>query len=598
MINEFIKDIKKLKEELSEDSCVKKEPFIKLGTGQAPTLNYNIPQSACFNTFGHQIVKGVRQEAFQTYAKEVPRGNYFEEVERLDTATLRQRFAEAIQLQRTDDVLIPNSNLLRKHINLADSNLKAVSLAEQPELKAGAETDSAKAFIFEKTNAINEVQLTRLAKEGLRPMVMEKLGGFETQVKYVKRPPAPVPYFAVMEQYTTCSYLGDYGAGRTIKTFSLLPGEKTTISVRTYKDITSTKSQSENVLDSFSESSTNELEKLMEEETNKSNGSTVGSSSTSSQTRSGNVGGNAGVSLFGIVSFGASGGYESGSSTSSTVSVSSTRASNVRTVNSALDKHISSSNSNRQIDINTTTSQTSTEGEETTTVRELQNINKSRTLNFVFRQLLQQYVTITYLSNIKIAFCNGYEESLRVVDVEELDKLLEDTVQPEHIEEVRNTILKPYCTVFNYKDQPVQFIEKITYNLGECLGLDEEETFWRIRKDLEDTYQHAGGGLEIKVNGPILKVKTHTLRTSSVVTDAFLGQGEALDCYNMKLQDADAIKSQLGNLSTLQQMEAIQAIEDPAQRAELYKRVFGSCCDVPQAIIGGCGCSDKNTENQ
>lgn len=595
MINEFIDDIKKLKEELSEDSCLKKEPFIKLGTGQAPTLNYNIPQSACFNTFGHQIVKGVKQEAFQSYTKEVPKGNYFEEVERLDTATLRQRFAEAIQLQRTDDVLIPNSNLLRKHINLADSNLKAVSLAEQPSTKDASEgkVSQAKAFVFEKTNAINEVQLTRLAKEGFRPMIMEKLGGFETQVKYVKRPPAAVPYFAVIEQYTTCSYLGDYGAGRTIKTFSLLPGEKTTISVRTYKDISSTKSHSENVLDSFSESSTNELEKYLEEETGLSSSTNIGSSSASSQTKGGNVGGSAGVNLFGIIKFGAKGGYQSGSSTSNTISVSSTRSSNVRAVNSALDKHISNSNSNRQIDINTTTTETTTEGEETTTVRELQNINKSRTLNFVFRQLLQQYVTITHLSNIKIAFCNGYEESLRVVDLEELDKLLEDTIQDKHIEEVRNTILKPYCTVFNYNDQPVQFIEKVTYNLGKCLGLDEKETFWRMHKDIGDTYQHPGGGLEIKVSGPILKVKTHTLKTSSVVTDAFLGQGEALDCYNMKLQDAATIQAQLNNIELLQQMEAVQAIEDPVEKAKLYKKVFTECCNVPQS--GGCGCNETNT---
>lgn len=55
MINEFINDIKEMKEQLSEDSCLKKEPFIKLGTGQAPVLNYNIPQSACFNTYGHHL---------------------------------------------------------------------------------------------------------------------------------------------------------------------------------------------------------------------------------------------------------------------------------------------------------------------------------------------------------------------------------------------------------------------------------------------------------------------------------------------------------------------------------------------------------------
>lgn len=123
------------------------------------------------------------------------------------------------------------------------------------------------------------------------------------------------------------------------------------------------------------------------------------------------------------------------------------------------------------------------------------------------------------------------------------------------------------------------------YTIGECVGIAEQETFWRIRKDIQDTYQHDAGGLQITVKGPILKVTTHTLKTSSTVVDAFLGQGAALDCYNMKLQDADTIKSQLNNMELLQQIETVQAIEDPNQRAEMYKKVFGSCCDKPQIEI-------------
>lgn len=593
MVDNFIDDIKKMKEELSEDSCLKKEPFIKLGSGQAPVLNYNIPQSACFNTYGHQFVKGISQEVFLPQTKLKPVKNYFEVVQQTPEPALRQRFAEAVQLQRTDDVLIPNSTLLRKHLSISDSNLKAVALAATPatvelqktDFSSGEPIIAQQAFIFDKVNAINEVQLTRLAKEGLRPMVMEKLGGYETQVKYVKEPEAPVPYFAIIEEYTTCSYLGDYGAGRTIKTFSLLPGEKTTITVRTYKESSSTKSNSENVLDSFSESSTNELEKLIENETGLSSSSTSESSSTKSKTRKGNIGGNVGVSLFGIVNIGVNGGYEGGSASSSTNTTSGTRASNVRSLNKALDKHISNSNANRSIEVNTSTTQSYTEGEENLTVREIPNINKSRVLNFVFRQLLQQYITITSLSNIKIAFCNGYEESLRVVDLEELDILLEDTVNPDRIEEVRRTILKRYCTVFNYKDEAIPFVEKVTYNMGECVGLNEEETFWRIRKDIVDTWQADEGGLVLKVKGPILNVNTHTLKTSSAVVDAVLGQGEALDCFNMKAQDAVAIGEQLQNMSSLQQLAIIQAIDDPAQRAELYKKVYGSCCENPQTQI-------------
>ncbi len=592
MVNDFINDIKQMKEQLSEDSCLKKEPFIKLGTGQAPILNYNIPQSACFNTYGHQFVKGINQEAFLPQTKTVPPQNYFQVVQDTPEPQLRQRFAEAVQLQRTDDVLIPNSAILRKHISIADSNLKAVALATTPAMvelnKAGINGEpiiAQEAFIFDKVNAINEVQLARLAKEGLRPVVMEKLGGYETQVKYIKEPKTPVPYFAIVEEYTTCSYLGDYGAGRTIKTFSLLPGEKTTITVRTYKEKSSTKSHSENVLDSFSESSTNELEKMIENETGHSSSTTQDKSKTVSSSKKGNVGGNIGIALFDIVKIGVDGGYEWGSSTSSSNNSSATRASNVRSVNKALDKHVSNSNSNRSIDINTSTTESYTEGEEISTVREIVNINKSRVLNFIFRQLLQQYITITYLSNIKIAFCNGYEESLRVVDLEELDVLLEDTIQAGMIEQVRQTILKHYCTIFNYKDEPIQFVEQVNYAIGDCVGLNEEETFWRIRKNIIDTWQADEGGLEIKVKGPILNVSTHTLKTSSTVVDSLLGQGEALDCYNMKIQDADAIKSQIGNMELLQQLETILNIEDPIQRAEMYKKVYSLCCDTPQTQI-------------
>lgn len=58
-----------------------------------------------------------------------------------------------------------------------------------------------------------------------------------------------------------------------------------------------------------------------------------------------------------------------------------------------------------------------------------------------------------------------------------------------------------------------------------------------------------------------------------------------LNNVNIKTQDAVAIGEQLKNIEALQQLETIQNIDDPAQRAELYKKVFGSCCDTPQTQI-------------
>lgn len=590
-LDSAIAAIEKLKESLSEDSCLKKEPFMKIGTGSAPTLNYNIPQNSCFRTFSRTpVITGIAAEWFQAYAATAPARSFFTEIVGLQADELQVRFAEAVQLRRSDEILFPQAEVLRSHLDLAATDFTAVSLGETASVPPGG--SSVVPLVLEGASAINEVQLAKFALDGVKPFLVETMGGFGTKVEYLKAPTAPLPYFIAIEEFTTCSYLGDYGAGRTLNTFSLLPGEKTTISVKTYKDITSTKTSSDNILDSYSESSTNELEKLLEGERVSSESATGGFGTTKTSAWGVGVKTSIGAVIKDIVKIGVDTDASYHSGTTHQSSFSASRAAGSRMLQQAMSKHVSNSNSNRQVEINTTTSTTESSGEETSIVRELVNYNKSRVLNFVFRQLLQQYVTVTYLSNVKFAYCNGYSESLRVVELEELQNLLEDVILPEHIDDVREKLLKPYCSVWNYKDDPIDFIESVNIDYGSCLPGTESETFWRIKKNIDDIY--TSGGLDIHVPGPILNVTTHTLKTSSVVADAILGQGEALDCYNMKLQDASAVAEQLKNLSTTQQISIIEQITDPAQRAELYKRVFGNCCDVPQAIIGGCGCSDNS----
>ncbi len=70
-----------------------------------------------------------------------------------------------------------------------------------------------------------------------------------------------------------------------------------------------------------------------------------------------------------------------------------------------------------------------------------------------------------------------------------------------------------------------------------------------------------------------------------------LGQGEALDCYNMQLQDASVIAAKNENARIEQAMAIIDSITDPLDKAKMYKKIFGDCCDVPQSC-GGCGCPE------
>ena len=101
-------------------------------------------------------------------------------------------------------------------------------------------------------------------------------------------------------------------------------------------------------------------------------------------------------------------------------------------------------------------------------------------------------------------------------------------------------------------------------------------TYVRKRKDLKQSYE------DKTVKGIILDVAQRVLRTPAVIIDALLGQGAALDCYNEELQEAAVVSAQLANRKIDQALALIDAITDPAEKAQLYNNVFGTCCSTPQ----------------
>jgi hypothetical protein len=298
-----------------------------------------------------------------------------------------------------------------------------------------------------------------------------------------------------------------------------------------------------------------------------------------------------------------SGSVGGGSTTTNTESYSNTLNTNMSsimdTLNRALDKHVSTSSAVREVTVNTEVTETSKEGVETSTTRTLENINKSRVLNFVFRQLLQEYITITYLEDVKFIYSNGYAETKEVVDIAGLTSLLLRLFKNEAMaNDVRDAIMANLCNIADHTGTMQSFLEHVTEQIDNCCGSGSfslTRDYCRKRKGLSQTYDG------ITVPGIITNVRKRILRTDSLISEALLGQGEALDCYNQKLQDAATIKAQLKNrrleLENMRMEQAIQLLDlipDPAQRAELYKKIFGDCCNVPQS---GCGCATCNPAN-
>jgi hypothetical protein len=408
-------------------------------------------------------------------------------------------------------------------------------------------------------------------KDGYRGRIIRKFNGFIEIEFYKTTEFAPDPKIFIEYDLMLCSYLGDYGAGKTVGTFSLLPGEKTTISMRTYLDSSISRNRAENIIDSASESSANSFEKTIQDQ-NGMQGDTSSSHSESDD-------GSASYSIPFILTVGGG----AGSSNSAEHHVSTITAH----VESSVESHINQSNKYREVNINSSSSQSVSSGQETSIVRELENVNLSRTLNFVFRQLLQEYIVLLSLRNIRFGFGNGNPSSNRLVLSQSLKDLLGTLVKPQFVQPIYEQIIQQVSFILNYNEDQKRFFECRQFDTQPTDCCDGTHTdgkstcLWLRVKGLTDTFEN------FTVPGVILSAKRHVLKTPSVIVDSLLGQGEALDCYNMNTQQQAVITQQLNNQKLSQAIDIIDGFATNDDKAKFYKKVFGDCCDVPQS---GCSC--------
>jgi hypothetical protein len=477
------------------NSCIPGTPFIRTGDGlenPPPALQYNMEQAAGFSAYGtiRFSPDDIPYALFNEKAKTPPPNNILVLGQTLESEELAETIAN-------NPFIIPNRPFVTSQNGLEPITLPDTG-SQGPNNNLLPDAPN-----YSQQPQIDIEKLVQLAANGKMPYIYKGFGNYRAKVDIIDTPELDndnkaLPHFYIIEEYAVTSFLGNYGAGKIVNTFTLLPGERTTITMKSYRDRTSSQAYSENVLDSFSESSAVEMEELLEQENNS------GSSITEAKGKSSNLSLSAGGTMSKLMgSFGFN----------KQQSKTAVRTSAVRQLDKTLNKHVNNSNSNRSVTVNTTSTETFKEGEETSTVRILENKNLSRVLNFVFRQMQQEYIAVTYLKNIRIAFSNGFPESIKVIDLEEIDELLYEFLVPgvndENIIQVRNKLLMHYCKVRNYQGDMIDFLakEEIT-GIGACLGLSTEEqgseTFFRKQKGISDTY--TSGGRTYSVDGPILSV--------------------------------------------------------------------------------------------
>jgi hypothetical protein len=622
------------------------DPFIKLGAdaSKAPTLNYRLEQENALPLFSY-IPVDIPKASFTDYANATPPlGTIFgtataEEignmlVENIGTnpdayiaglASVKDSSSaivffkklkpinnEAGKLESIDpSVSLPkyktNSGIAATVIAvLGNSKLmqSADASFEVNDYTVGTKLAMADLpILIGNDSTALEIDIDVMAKQianGYYPVCQVTSDG-SPALTYVRRPSRPNPTLFIKHEMQLCSYLGNYGAGRTINTFSLLPGEKTSISVRTFKESSIQKSKAENILDSMSQASSNSFENSLQAAN--SFGMDTAIAATASMGFSSSIGASIPIKIASVsANYGINAGLSISSATSSSIAM--------QTVSNALSNHVSESNKNREVSINTSTFESSTTSEETTIVRELENVNVSRTLNFVFRQLMQEMHSVLWLKDIKFCYSNGMPGSYDETFSEGLDDFLARYIAPTQRVAVLTQLLKLAGWIFNYEKNPIQFFECKNFSTNTiptpspCTNPSipaSSACLYVKRAGLKDTYKDnpASPQFTVDVPGVVLGGSKHVFRTNSVIVDSLLGQGEALDCYNMHLQE-EAVKREILGNERLQQeitrnnqaMAIIDNITDPLDKAKNYKKIFGDCCEVAQS---GCGCAKVTT---
>lgn len=401
---------------------------------------------------------------------------------------------------------------------------------------------------------------------GKKAYITLSLNG-QPQISFGSRPNINHVFTIMMEVKTLTLPMGT-GLGEVIKTFSLMPGEETTITVKTYKDSEATTAESSNILETQNESSLSSFENQINEFTGSSNNFNYsyqsgkqwginGSISAGAQGVQGSIGGGFTKTV--------QSGIQSG--------VNFTK----ETLDNALTTHVNESNSYRQIEINTSTTNTVREGESSEIVRTLKNPNLSRVQNFFFRQMLNKYKTVTYINDIKFLYTDGFSDNTRIVSIGDLKALIDVVIQSEYRAQVFNELVDYSCTLFNYNNEAKTFFTKVTRETTGCASGDPYETdVWMKNPALTD---NTGDPNPITVKGVIINVKDFVLKSDSYVPDVLLGQGEALDCYNSNMQAETVVAAKLNNQQKEKALEILDSITDPVAKAEAYRKMFSDCCN-------------------
>lgn len=325
----------------------------------------------------------------------------------------------------------------------------------------------------------------------------------------------------LQEHYTLSNFVGDYGTGRIVNTFSLLPGETAELRVSTYRDETVSTRSSASILDSSSQDSFESFAETLSEDTSLD---TIDRTSSST----------AKVRAHG----GVAPGFAFGSARADLDSTSNVRRDFHRTVASSVRRTANRASSSRDVYVDTSVESTVEQGREDVSIRTVSNINTGHTLNFISYQMNQQYHSVLHLTDVDIGFDDG-KGNITVLPLYQLQRFLDAFVIADKQGTVRERLLAELAAITDFRgDKPADFVlardtsltapSEATRNSG--------TTVYSTNPEFVSEYEIAAGVAPIRVPGVIVDVQPVVMRTDGVYVEAVVGRSSAWDNYTEQLK--------------------------------------------------------------
>ena len=351
-----------------------------------------------------------------------------------------------------------------------------------------------------------------------------------------------------------------------VKTFSLLPGEQTKISVRTFRRSEALRKESSSILDSVTSESARDFQNSVEDEQSDkaSYGKTFEYHAEAEAKAS-----------WGWGSAKVSGGVKG--------STNAAREEFSKNLTRATEQHSAKASAKREVEMNTSTETTETTEEEQSIEREVRNINVGSALNFVFRQMNQEFFTLLHLIDVRVAFFNGYAESRKEVPLYDMQSLLDELVQPQHHAGVSKAVRDSLETILDYQGNAVEdFVQERT--------LPQSDPFLRVNTDLVSKYLDPIGGAEFRVSGVITSVTRNVISKEGVIVEALLGEAVAVDDYAKRLQimeierRVEEVKLARAQASRIRIGNELASSGD-SEKAAILASLPGLTDDAPEAAL-------------